>query len=362
MWTVDKDELMAGLERVEAATDEKSPHPYVGMVLIAVADQAHLRLSTTNLQLAIETTVPAQVEAKVKFAPLALSHKRLRAVVGTMPGGPLKFQIDKQGRLQLKCTGQRQYALPTVPGADFPKNSVPSAEATVIELPVDLLVSSIERVRYAIPPIRDRAQLDGVHVEILSGKLSAVTMCGAMLAVWETAVTAPDAQLFVPAPVFKPLRLAASKGDEPLRVQVDPTVLFFSRGSVQIAVVLPALGFPPWRALLASLERTVIGRIPALPALDALRAVSTAAPGESVRLRIIEGGLEISVAKEECEARDVIPIETTEASELDVLVNPVYLIDTIKGANLNFTFERAADQLGVTTEEGFLGFLARVVR
>lgn len=360
MWTVERDALLAGLERVEAATAEKSPHPYLGLVLCSFADQAHLRLATTNLLLAIETTVAATVEKK--FPALAISHQRLRAVVSTMPAGPLRCQLDKNNRLQVKCAGSRQYALPTVAGTDFSQPQVPRPDAISIELPPDLLVSALDRVRYAIPAVHDRPQLDGVGIEILEGRLSAVAMCGAMLGIWEAKTDAPNASFFLPLPVFKPLRLVAHGGDEPLNLQIDPQALFVRRHGTQITASLPTTAFPPWRQLLASLECRAIARIPAIPMQDALRAVSTAAPGEAVRLLITAEGLEVSVVKDECEAHDVVPIEVEAgADELDVLVNPVYLIDTIKGADSNFVFQRATDQLGVVTED-FRGFLARVVR
>lgn len=366
MWIVSRDDLLSALDRVEAAADDRSPHPFVGMVLISESERG-LKFTTTNLLMAIETSCSASISPMVPA--IAVSHRKLRTMVGTMPADKLKCTLDKSQRLVVKCSGQRQFSLVTTPAEEYPRVPTPPADAQFITVDPHALSRAIDRVRYAVPSAKDRPQLDCVRVEVLDNQLSVVAASGPAMSVWTEPVEAATSKVSIPSMAFKPLRLVAAAHNDktPFEFSVGPRELYVRCGSMYLVACLPSGEFPPWRALLDVLQLRKVAQIGALAMLDALRAVSAAAPGKGVQCVLHDDGTLDINALGECEARDSIKVELPQdavafSEMIDVLVDPVMFIDTIKGADKDFTLEwTGGDQLAVRTDEGFLGILARMV-
>jgi DNA polymerase-3 subunit beta len=353
MLIVERDELLAGLDRCEPAAEERAAHPFAGLVLLQPSEHA-LRLCATNLIVSVDTEVQAQVKSPT---PIAVHFKRLRSALASMPAGNVKLSIEKGWRLVVACAGQRQYTIAGRNGAEFPKLSQPNRDVERFVAGPEL-ARALWRVKHSISTNRDRPFLDGVSVVVHENELAAVALSGPTLAISREPWTAPDIELFFPSPVLKLAHQLLLGGG--VQISKETNTLFLETEQSLICASLPSGEFPPWRRLLESIELTPVCRAPGPLTIDVLKAVSAARTTQDVPLHIVVSGdtMEVSVAHEDCSGRDVIPVEP--AGDCDVLVNPSYLLDAVRAADAHFQLKRAQDQLVIETDDGFLAIVARV--
>ena len=356
MFTAERNDLLEGLERCAPAADERVAHPFSGMVLLAV--DTELRLRATNLVVAVDTAVPAEVKVA---HPTAVNFKRLRAALAVMPVGRVKVSFDKGWRLTVSCAGARQYTLAGLNGADFPQTPAPDPETVTARLEAGPeLARAVRRVRHAIVNVKDRPFLDGMEISVREGQLSACAMSGPTLALTQCPLDQPDTTLFMPSQV---LTLAEHQlGTGRVQISQDARTIYLQTEQTLVCAQLPSGSFPPWRAIVESLKPEEICRAPGPLTIDVLRAVAAARTEADapVHLLVKDNTMEVSVAHEDCSGRDVIPVEAT--GTIDVLVNPLYFLETIRAADAHYVLARAEDHLVIRTDDGFLGVVARVVK
>src|SRR5260370_16348734 len=86
-FTITREQLQEGLSGVAAAIPAKTTLPVLANVLVEVTKQG-LRLSGTDLDIAVTTTVPAEVDAQ---GAVTLPAKKLRDIPRELPPGPGRF-------------------------------------------------------------------------------------------------------------------------------------------------------------------------------------------------------------------------------------------------------------------------------
>src|SRR5881397_1388243 len=83
-FTITREQLQEGLSGVAAAIPAKTTLPVLANVLVEVTKQG-LRLSGTDLDIAVTTTVPAEVDAE---GAVTLPAKKLVDIARELPSGP----------------------------------------------------------------------------------------------------------------------------------------------------------------------------------------------------------------------------------------------------------------------------------
>src|SRR5256885_15917708 len=86
-FTITREQLQEGLAAVAAAIPAKTTLPEFANVLVEASKQGGgLRLSGTDLDIAVSTTVPAEVDAD---GAGTLPAKKLAAIARALPPGPV---------------------------------------------------------------------------------------------------------------------------------------------------------------------------------------------------------------------------------------------------------------------------------
>src|SRR2546426_2761684 len=114
-FTITGEQLQEGLSGVAAAIPAKTTLPVLANVLVEVTKQG-LRLSGTDLDIAVTTTVPAEVDAE---GAVTLPAKKLVDIARELPSGPVRFTAAGESRVAIEC-GRSKFKLLGLPREEFP--------------------------------------------------------------------------------------------------------------------------------------------------------------------------------------------------------------------------------------------------
>jgi DNA polymerase-3 subunit beta len=117
--TISREKLLEAIAAVTAAVPSKTTLPVLGNILIE-ATSAGIKMTTTDLDLTIETVVVADVETE---GAVTIPAKRLMAIAKELPPAPVRLSVETTGglswRFLLDC-GRAHYKLLGIPAEEFP--------------------------------------------------------------------------------------------------------------------------------------------------------------------------------------------------------------------------------------------------
>src|SRR2546428_1839211 len=114
-FTITREQLQEGLMAVAAAIPAKTTLPVLANVLVEAAKPG-LRLSGTDLDIAVSTTVPAEVDVE---GAVTLPAKKLVDIARELPGGPVRVTAAGEARVSLEC-GRGEFKLLRPPREEIP--------------------------------------------------------------------------------------------------------------------------------------------------------------------------------------------------------------------------------------------------
>src|SRR5256886_8418726 len=120
-FTITREQLQEGLSAVAAAIPAKTTLPVLANALVEATKQG-LRLSGTDLDIAVSTMVPADVDAE---GGVTLPAKKLVDIARELPSGPVRFTAAGESRVAVEC-GRSKFKLLGLPREGFP--SFPAAK------------------------------------------------------------------------------------------------------------------------------------------------------------------------------------------------------------------------------------------
>ena len=194
--TCDSADLAAALAVVLRAAATRTSLPVLGMVLLEAADDG-LRLTATNLELAIRRTLPAAVAEE---GAVAVPGRLLADFTSALPREGLRLALGEPGSRLVVSSDSFSTEINGVPADEFPP--VTAADAgDHLTLPAPLLVGAMTDTLVAASTDEARPVLTGVRLETASGRLTLLASDGHRLAVrgLEMEAALADGGITVPA-------------------------------------------------------------------------------------------------------------------------------------------------------------------
>jgi DNA polymerase-3 subunit beta len=338
--SVAKKDLLKLVSRVQGVAERKSTMPVLSNVLLSVDAAGSLRLSATDLYLAISGKIGAEV---AKPGSVAVPAKDLLERVKMMPDGPVHIASADNASTTLKATGSaRRYTLRGMPGDDFPPLPVPAEGAPSLALDVAVLQELIAKTYFSISTDETRAHLNSALFEWDGDTVRMVTTDGHRLSKMEVKVPGRQASatMLIPLKAIHELRRLCDEmmaegrtadSDKPqLQITQSGSSAFFQAGTTSFSVKLVDAQFPPYAQVIPQNADKQI-RVPRSAFADSLRAVAIAASERT-------GGVKISLAKqtmritsespETGDGFDEIPVEFGGAP-MTVGFNAKYFLDVL---------------------------------
>ena len=324
-FTITREQLQEGLGAVAAAVPAKTTLPVLSNVLVEVTKQG-LRLSATDLDIAVSTSVPADVDAE---GGTTLPARKLVDIVRELPSAPIRVTAAGEQRVAIEC-GRSKFKLLGLPREEFP--SFPAVKFDgAWKAPAGVVQKLVGHVAFAASTEESRPILNGVLWEMRPDRTRMVATNGHRLARMDVpSQGSATADLIVPPKALEQMRrlfpadadVEIARSDNHLGVRAGSTIVF-SR--------LIEGPYPNYEQVIPR-ENDKAATVDKAAMAAALRRMSVVASDQTHRIRLAFAGgtVKFSVQTPDLgEAQDELAV-TYEGEPLEIGFNATYLLEILK--------------------------------
>jgi DNA polymerase-3 subunit beta len=332
-----QENLAKGLGIVSRAVASRSTTlPVLSNVLLST-DNGRLKLSSTNLEIGINTWIGAKVELD---GAITVPARTFTDLVNTLPPERVDLELTVRTQtLHLRC-GRSEANIKGIDAQEFPL--IPTPEGTgQIQIKPEALNTMINQVAFAAASDESRPMLTGVLAKFENDSLTMAAADGFRLSVRNTTIDTPVSepfQILIPSKALTELARISGDQEDPVEMTVTPTrnqILFHLKDTDLVAQLID-LQFPDYQQIIPK-RHTTRSVANALDLLKAGRAANIFAreSANTARLHIVPGEEltpgHISIAARSDETGDNVgEIDATvEGDEIEIAFNVRYLLDVL---------------------------------
>ncbi len=245
-----QENLSRGLSVVQRAVATRTTLPITQNVLLST-DNARVKLAATNLEIAISTWVPAQVEGE---GAITIPARLLTEFVNSLPSERIDISSSEQplsmelscARFQAHINGQDAEDFPPIPTVD---------EGAIGRIAPTVLRDAINRVAFAAATEDSRPVLTGIKVEIRGDSFTFAAADGFRLAIYDGKMSEPisdDIGFILPARALQEVNRLLGGQTEPVEFTVTPqrSQALFRLENAELVSQLVHGSFPDFRQLI----------------------------------------------------------------------------------------------------------------
>ena len=328
-----QENLSKGLNVIGRAVATRTTLPITQNVLLET-DQSRLKLSATNLEVAISTWVGGQVDGE---GALTVPARLLSEFVGSLPPERIEIEGTEQPHaLSLKCARYDARIIGT-DASEFPPLPTVEGGATV-RIDPESLRTAINEVAFAAATEESRPVLTGVKVELDGNTFTFAAADGFRLAVHKGVLAEPveePLQAIVPGKSLADLSRLLGDQQDAVEIRLDPAggKVLFRLQNVEMVSQLTQGTFPNYAQLIPQ-QHTTRGVV---SVQDFLRTTRTAAifarDGSGiVRLHLqpgSPGSVQVMARAEEVGENTAELDAQVEGEEAKIAFSSKYLLDVL---------------------------------
>lgn len=325
-FTITRDNLQEGLVAVAAAVPTKTTLPVLANILVE-ATKDGLKLSGTDLDIAVSTTVAASVD---QAGAITLPAKKLVEIVRELPSAGIRMAGSGEQRISLEC-GKSKFKLLGLARDEFP--AFPAVDfSNAWKIKSGDLQKLIGHVAFAASTEESRPILNGVLWELRADRMRMVATNGHRLAKMDIPIggAGESADLIVPPKALDQIRRLFG-ADEEIEIARSENHLGFRSDATQIFSRLIEGPYPNYEQVIPrENDKVVTADRSALTA--ALRRMSTVASDQTHRIRMAfsSGACRLSVQTPDLgEAQEELTV-SYDGDGLEIGFNAAYLLEILK--------------------------------
>src|SRR5947207_8202050 len=326
-FTISREKLQEGLAAVAASIPAKTTLPVLANIMVEATEKG-IRLSGTDLDIAVTTEVAADVETP---GATTIPAKKLSEIARELPPAPVRMAAVGEQRVTLDC-GRAHFKILGLPRDEFP--SFPAVRFNESwRVRSGELHKLITHTAFAVSTEESRPILNGVLWELRPEMMRMVATNGHRLAKMELPIktaAAPSSDLIVPPKALEQVRRLFPE-DEELEIARGENHLGFRSPFTSVFTRLIEGPYPPYDQVIprdnnriAICDRTAL--------TSALRRMSIIASDQThrIRLSLNAGMLKFSVQTPDLgEAQDEVAVRYT-GDALDIGFNANYLLEILR--------------------------------
>ena len=326
-FTISREKLQEGLAAVAASIPAKTTLPVLANILVETTDKG-IRLSGTDLDIAVSTEVTADVEAT---GAITIPAKKLSEIARELPPAPVKIGAVGEQRITLEC-GRSRFKLLGLPRDEFPTfPSVRFQESWRVRS--GDLQKLIAHTSFAVSTEESRPILNGVLWELRPEQMRMVATNGHRLAKMELPITsngAPSSDLIVPPKALEQIR-RLFPAEEELEIARGDNHLGFRSPFTAVFTRLIEGPYPNYEQVIPK-DNDRVAIADKLALISALKRMSVIASDQTHRIRLSFNSamLKFSVQTPDLgEAQDELPVRFS-GDSLDIGFNATYLLEILR--------------------------------
>lgn len=325
-FTITREKLHEGLTAVAASVPSKTTLPVLSNILVE-ATKDGLRLSGTDLDLAVSTIIPAQVDQE---GATTLPARKLVEIVRELPSASIRVTSSGEQRIQIEC-GRSRFKLLGLSRDEFPSFPVVKFEGGWRIAAKDLQ-KLIGHVAFAASTEESRPILNGVLWELRSDRMRMVATNGHRLARMDVPLKGAGGQadLIVPPKALEQIRRLFGP-DEEIEIARSDNHLGFRSAGTQVYTRLIEGPYPNYEQVIPR-ENDKIMTADKGAFAAALRRMSIVASDQTHRIRLAfaNGSCKLSVTTPDLgEAQEEMTV-AYEGDPLEIGFNAAYLLEIMK--------------------------------
>jgi len=326
-FTITREKLQEGLTAVAASIPAKTTLPVLANILLETTEKG-IRLSVTDLDIAVSTEVAADVETS---GAITIPAKKLSEIARELPPSPVKMASSGEQRVTLDC-GRSHFRLLGLPKDEFP--SFPNIKFNESwRVRSGELQKLISHTSFAVSTEESRPILNGVLWELRPEQMRMVATNGHRLAKMQVPIKSsgmPSADLIVPPKALEQIR-RLFPADEELEIARGENHLGFRSPFTAVYTRLIEGPYPNYEQVIPKdNDKYAIADKGAL--ISALKRMSVIASDQTHRIRMSfnAGMVKFSVQTPDLgDAQDELPVRY-EGDQLDIGFNASYLLEILR--------------------------------
>ena len=350
---INQDHFSNGLQQVLNVVASRSTMPILSNVLIE-AEEEHISLTTTNLDLGIRCRIKAHVS---DTGSITLPVRKLATIVKELPVNEVFLETNKSNQAKI-TSGGSLFKIMGIGSEEFPP--LPTFEnRKVFELAQDEIVNMLKSVSYAQSTDENRYILNGVYFNFADEKLTLVATDGRRLGLTglELEVSEENAgSLILPAKTVAELERLMGKGEK-VNIAFNDRQAAFEIGlddagdsglvdHLYLVSKIVEGNYPNYRQVIPkeTEHRVKVERELMLECVHRA-ALVTSDKSNSVKIKVSKNLLEISGQSSEYgESHESMAI-AYDGPEVQVAFNPQFLMEPLKALTKDEVFFEFKDEL-----------------
>ncbi|HET7426592.1 MAG TPA: DNA polymerase III subunit beta [Gemmatimonadales bacterium] len=326
--TITREQLQEGLVAVAASVPAKTTLPILSNILLE-ATKDGIRLSGTDLDIAVSTTVSASVDQE---GAITLPARKLVEIVRELPSAAIRLTASGEQRVTIEC-GRSKFRLLGLPREEFPAFPTVKFDGSWRTSSKDLQ-KLIAHVAFAASTEESRPILNGVLWELRPERMRMVATNGHRLARMDVPTppsgNAAQADLIVPPKALEQIR-RLFRSDEEVEIARSENHLGFRSPTTQIFTRLIEGPYPNYEQVIPR-ENDKSATADKAAFSSALRRMSIVASDQTHRIRMAfaNGSCKLSVQTPDLgEAQEEITV-SYDGDPLEIGFNASYLLEILK--------------------------------
>ncbi len=325
-FTITREQFQEGLLAVASSVPTRTTLPVLSNVLVEAMGSG-VRLAGTDLDIAVSTVVPAEVDEE---GAVTLPAKKLVEIVRELPSAGIRVSSTGEQRVSIEC-GRARFKLLGIQRDEFP-NFPPVDFDESWKMASGDLQKLISHVAFASSTEESRPILNGVLWELREKQMRMVATNGHRLAKMDVPVggSATGGDLIVPPKALEQIRRLFGPTDE-IDVARSENHLGFRCGDTLVFTRLVEGPYPNYDQVIPR-ENDKVATIDKQTLAAAIRRVGVVASDQTrrVRLAFSNNSLKFSVSTPDLgEASDEIQI-AYDGEPLEIGFNATYLLEILK--------------------------------
>ncbi len=326
-FTITREKMHEGLQAVAASVPSKTTLPVLANILVE-ASKDGLKLSGTDLDISVSTTIPASVDQE---GATTLPARKLVEIVKELPNAAIRMTSSGEQRATIEC-GKSKFKLLGLSRDEFPVFPTVKFEGGWKVAAKDLQ-KLIGHVAFAASTEESRPILNGVLWELRSDRMRMVATNGHRLARMDVPTTGQgggQADLIIPPKALEQIRRLFG-GDEEIEIAKSDNHLGFRSTTTQVYTRLIEGPYPNYEQVIPrENDKSLTADKAALAA--ALRRMSIVASDQTHRIRMAftNGACKLSVQTPDLgEAQEELSV-AYEGDSLEIGFNAAYMLEILK--------------------------------
>lgn len=332
-FSVQRDDMHQAVAAVQRATATRVIQPILSNILIETVGKDTLKLSATDLDFAIETTIPATV---LEEGRTTLSARKLFEIIAKLPSSrEVAFEIEEAVQTARIQSGTSVFDMRTLPADEFPLiKQIDSQD--YMEVDAKAFIKAINQTAFAAASYDANNVLGGVYFQLNANGLEMAATDGSRLA---RRVEPVDSQwsgkevfAIIPAKTLQEfLKMAGSDAELPVRIAIQDGQISFRTARYYVLSRLLDGQYPKYNQLIPA-ENKIVAYANKKAFIDSLERAAVMANERTniVKLVLDKNNLSLAANTPDVgDSKDTMDI-LYDGEPLSIAFNYKYVLDALK--------------------------------